>query len=262
MAWDEPDLLQGVSRVSPWLVEMVSNIPPIHLAPLSPPRKKLRLAQQADLSFLSHLPMPPPFSTAPLACTSSNSALSCITDNITTDIQGARHARYGPSPLDLFPANFHPFHHSYAPPRIPSGNFVNSNLVKSTNGNREIKLPRHILLFGQVILPQDQTSQSSSNGSGSGVQNNGPPEQSSDEGSPQCKNCQNLNLGLGTSHCKVFLDSENVGQTLDLSVIRSYEDLYRKLAEMFGTKSSEMFSNVLYGDASGLIRHVGDESFR
>ena len=58
------------------------------------------------------------------------------------------------------------------------------------------------------------------------------------------------------------MESEDVGRTLDLSVFGSYEELYGKLAEMFGLERSEMLSNVLYQDPAGVVKHSGDEPFR
>nr|ARR29293.1 auxin response factor 10 [Cyrtomium guizhouense] len=46
VTWDEPDLLQGITRVSPWQVELVS---PMQLPPFAFPKKKVRLSQPADL---------------------------------------------------------------------------------------------------------------------------------------------------------------------------------------------------------------------
>ncbi|KAF5814184.1 putative auxin response factor [Helianthus annuus] len=37
VAWDEPDLLQNVKWVKPWLVELVLYVPLIHLSSSSPP---------------------------------------------------------------------------------------------------------------------------------------------------------------------------------------------------------------------------------
>ncbi|KAF5786476.1 putative auxin response factor [Helianthus annuus] len=42
VSWHEPALLQNIKRASPWLVEVVSSMPLIHLSLLSPQRKKLR----------------------------------------------------------------------------------------------------------------------------------------------------------------------------------------------------------------------------
>ncbi|TXG49534.1 hypothetical protein EZV62_025409 [Acer yangbiense] len=305
VAWDEPDLLQNVKRVSPWLVELVSSIPAIHLSTFSPPRKRMRLPEHPDFSLINQVPMPS-FSRNPIMI---GSPLSCITDSIPAGIQGARHAQYVPSLSDLhfnklqsgqFAVGFqHQHHHLHIPtppPRIPSCNFLSDtvnndnvsclltmgNPTQSFKENNETKTP-HILLFGQLILPQKNSSQScsgdtivnsssdgnhpektaiSSEGSGSAVHQNGPLENSSDEGSPAwCKDHQKSDIGLETSQCKVFLESEDVGRTLNLSVLRSYEELYGKLANMFGIESSEMFSNVMYRNAAGSIKHTGDEPF-
>ncbi|KAL5733499.1 hypothetical protein ACOSQ2_033191 [Xanthoceras sorbifolium] len=299
VAWDEPDLLQNVKRVSPWLVELVSSIPAIHLSTFSPPRKRLRLPEHPDFPLINQVPMPS-FSRNPVMI---SSPLGCITDSIPAGIQGARHAQYGPSLSDLhfnklqsgqFPVGFQHHHHPTPPPRIPSCNFLTDtetndnisclltmgNSTQSFKENNETKTP-HILLFGQLILPQPNSSQScsgdtignsssvgnlektaiSSDGSGSAVHQNVPLENSSDGGSPWCKDHQKSDIGLETGHCKVFMESEDLGRTLNLSVLGSYEELYRKLANMFGIESSEMFSNVLYRDAAGSIKHTGDEPF-
>nr|WGH73286.1 binding protein transporter ARF16B [Mangifera indica] len=298
VAWDEPDLLQNVKRVSPWLVELVSSIPAIHLSPFSTPRKKLRLPEHPDFSLINQLPMPP-FSRNPLM---TSSPLSCISDNTAAGIQGARHAQYGLSSnlhlsklqSGLFPVGFQQHDHVARPARICGGNFLSDtrnnenvscllsmgNSTQNFKDNNEIKTP-HILLFGQLILPQQHSSQScsgdtignsssdcnpektamSSDGSGCAVHQNVTLENSSDAGSSWCKDHQKSDIGLETGHCKVFMESEAVGRTLDLSILGSYEELYQKLANMFGIGSSVMFSNVLYRDAAGSIKHTGDEPF-
>ncbi|XP_021296004.1 auxin response factor 18 [Herrania umbratica] len=298
VAWDEPDLLHNVKRVSPWLVELVSNIPAIHLNPFSPPRKKMRLPQHPDFSLLSQIPMPS-FSGNSLR---SSSPVCCITDNIPGGIQGARHAPFGLSSSDLhsnklqsglFPLGLQQLDHTAPPTRISSENFSSDNVNKKniscmlSTGNptqslkeiNEVKTP-HILLFGQLIFSEQQASQScsgdtagnsssdgntektaiSSDGSGSALHQTA-RENSSSEGSPWCKEHKKSDLGLETGHCKVFMESENVGRTLDLSVLRSYEELHGKLANMFGIESSEMLSSVLYRDAAGSVKHTGDEPF-
>ncbi|OMO81331.1 AUX/IAA protein [Corchorus olitorius] len=295
VAWDEPDLLHNVKRVSPWLVELVSNIPAMHLNPFSPPRKKMRLPQHPDFSLLSQIPMPS-FSGNSLR---SSSPICCITDNIPGGIQGARHAPYGLSSSDLhsnklqsglFPFGFQQLDHTAPLTRISSDNSCSDNgnnkntsclltignPTQSSKESNQVKTP-HILLFGQLISSEQQSSQScsgdtvgnsssdgntektaiSSDGSGSANAR----ENSSDEGSPWCKEHQKIDLGLETGHCKVFMESENVGRTLDLSVLGSYEELHGKLASMFGIESSEMLNSVLYRDATGSIKHTGDEPF-
>lgn len=53
-----------------------------------------------------------------------------------------------------------------------------------------------------------------------------------------------------------------MGRTLDLSLLRSYEELYRKLADMFSIENSETLNNVLYRDVTGAVKHIGGEPFR
>jgi hypothetical protein len=52
------------------------------------------------------------------------------------------------------------------------------------------------------------------------------------------------------------------GRTLDLSVLGSYDELYRRLANMFGIERPDMLSHVLYRDATGAVKQTGDEPFR
>ncbi|XP_022746493.1 auxin response factor 18-like [Durio zibethinus] len=298
VAWDEPDLLHNVKRISPWLVELVTNMPAIHLNPFSPPRKKMRLPQDSDFSSLGQIPMPS-FSGNSFR---SSSPVCCITDNIPGGIQGARHAPFGLSSSDLpsnklhsglFPLGFHQLDHTAPPARLSSDNLFSDNgnnrSISSllTTGNptlslkesNEIKTP-HILLFGQPIFSEQQGSQScsgdtvgnsssdgntektaiSSDGSGSALHQSA-RENPSDEGSPWFKEHKKTDLGLEIGHCKVFTESENVGRTLDLSVLGSYKELYGKLANMFGIESSKMLSSVLYRDAAGSVKHTGDEPF-
>ncbi|KAE8683258.1 Auxin response factor 10 [Hibiscus syriacus] len=299
VAWDEPDLLHNVKRVSPWLVELATNIPAIHLnSPFSPPRKKMQLPQHPDVPLPYQIPMPS-FSSNSFR---SSSPVCCITDNIPGGIQGARHEPFGMSSLDLrsnklhpglFPPGFHQFDRTAPPTRLSGDNFSSDNRnnrnisslltignpTQSLKRNNETKTP-HILLFGQLIFSEHQASQScsadtvgnnssdgntektvvSSDGIGSALHQNA-RENSSDEGSPWHKEHKKTELGLEAGHCKVFMESENVGRTLDLSVLGSFEELYGKLANMFDIESSEMLSSVLYRDASGSVKHTGDEPF-
>lgn len=117
---------------------------------------------------------------------------------------------------------------------------------------------------GDTVSPV-LTGNSSSDGNPDKVANftsDGLPENSSYEGFPWYKDRQPSELSLEVGHCKVFMDSENVGRTLDLSVLGSYEELYRRLANMFGIEKSEMLSHVLYRDGNGAVKHTGDEPFR
>ncbi|KAL5990636.1 Auxin response factor 18 [Asimina triloba] len=293
VTWDEPDLLQNVKRVSPWLVELVSNMPAIHLTPFSPPRKKMRLPHHPDFPLDGQLPTPT-FSSNPLG---SGSPLCYPLDNTPAGIQGARHAQFGISLSDLnrlqtglFPAGFKRLDHAGPESRISPGLSRNSsiqdnvsclltigNSSQNTKKSDEVKT-HQFLLFGQPILTEQQmslscsgdtvspggTGNSSSDGNPDKSMNfspDGPPDNSSSEGFPWFKDRRTTELGLETGHCKVFMESEDVGRTLDLSVLGSYEELYRRLANMFGIERSEMLSHVLYRDATGTVKHTGDEPF-
>ncbi|KAI8563705.1 hypothetical protein RHMOL_Rhmol03G0129900 [Rhododendron molle] len=274
VAWDEPDLLQNVKQVSPWLVEVVSNMPAIHLSPFSPPRKKLRVPQPSDFPFIGQYPIP----SFPSSLLRANNPFCCVPDNIPAGIQGARHAHFGLSSTNLHFNKLQAGPFSQPPPRVPTeDNDSLSSLLsmgvstQNSNDTNEVKAPM-FLLFGQPIHTKEQISQSSSDGnqektpnfsdgSGSGVVQNGPPENSSDEGSPWYKDNHKSEFGLEMGQCKVFMESEDVGRTLDLTALVSYEELYRKLANMFSVERSEMLSNVLYRDASGAVKHIEDEPF-
>lgn len=285
VAWDEPDLLQNVKRVSPWLVELVSNIPSIHLTPFLPPRKKLRLPQHLDFPLDGQLPTPAIFpENYPLGPSSRPAG-----------IQGARHSQFGNmslpnyhhlSKLQLgpFPSSFHQLNHPTPPLRISTDLFISNPTIHknvsclltigaSTQDSKKPfngKTPRFVL-FGQPILTEEQIYLSNSgnslsddqpgkvanlsDGSGSAL------PLSSCEDSSCYKDWQASKLELDTSHCKVFMESEDVGRTLDLSVLGSYEELYDKLADMFAIEKSEMMSHVVYCDAFGAVKHTGDEPF-
>ncbi|XP_034688391.1 auxin response factor 18 isoform X2 [Vitis riparia] len=303
VTWDEPDLLQNVKRVSPWLVELVSNMPIIHLSPFSPPRKKLRIPQHPDFPFDGQFPMSS-FSSNPLG---SSSPLCCLPDNTPAGIQGARHAQYGISLSDLhlnnklqsglFPTSFQRFdQHSRITNGIITAHRKNNESISCllTMGNSSQNLEKsanektpQFLLFGQPILTEQQmsrtcssdavsqvlTGKSSSDGSsdkakknsdalGSTLEQKGKPENLSNVGFSWHQGFQTTEIGLDTGHCKVFMESEDVGRSLDLSVLGSYEELYTRLANMFGIERSETFSHVLYRDATGAVKHTGDEPFR
>ncbi|RZC76339.1 hypothetical protein C5167_002798 [Papaver somniferum] len=181
VTWDEPDLLQNVKRVSPWLVELVSSMPSIHLSsPFSPPRKKIRVPQHPDFSFDGQLQMPSllsnPFGPSSPSC--------CVSDNSSAGIQGARHAQFGISLSDLhfnklqpgvFVTGLQRPHHAAPPSRI-SGGFIMSNpsckenvscllTMGMGNGNSTPTSKKsndsktaQFVLFGQPILTEEQIS--------------------------------------------------------------------------------------------------------
>ncbi|KAJ8753964.1 hypothetical protein K2173_001862 [Erythroxylum novogranatense] len=306
VTWDETDLLQNVKRVSPWLVELVSNVPAIHLSTFSPPRKKLRLPQHPDFPLDGQFPLP----TFPSNFLGPSSPFGCLTDNTPAGMQGARHAYYGLPLSDLhlnklqtslLPAGFPPIlDHTAAHNRISYGPVVPkpsmsdnvSCILTMSHSSQTSKKPDdaktpQLVLFGQPILTEQQISVSCSadavsqvltgnsssecnldkaanfsDGSGSALHQKGRPELLSCEGLQWCKDSrQDTEPSLETGHCKVFMESEDVGRTLDLSLLGSYDELYRKMADMFGIKNSETLSNVLYRDVTGTIKHIGDEPF-
>ncbi|PON76792.1 Auxin response factor [Parasponia andersonii] len=302
VTWDEPDLLQNVKRVSPWLIESISNMPIIHLSSFSPPRKKLRFSQHPDFTLDGQFPVSS-FLGNPLG---PSSPLCCLPDNTPAGIQGARHALFGISLSDLhlnnklqpglFSSSFQQLNpHSGIPNGLKRGH-SNSNESLScllTMGNSSPNMEKsdsvkghQFVLFGQRILTEQQISRSCSsdsvsqvsngknsadgnpdkakflsNGSGSTLEQQVSPEKSSNAGFSWHQGLRANEFGLDTGHCKVFMDSEDVGRTLDLSVLGSYEELHGRLANMFGIERSEMLTRVLYHDASGALKQTGDEPF-
>ncbi|XP_057448978.1 auxin response factor 18-like isoform X2 [Lotus japonicus] len=280
--WDEPDLLQNVKRVSPWLVELVSNMPAIHFTPFSPPRKKLRFPQHPDFPLDVRFPTPT-FSGNQLG---PNVPLICLSDNAPASIQGARHAQIGISlsdihlsnklQLGLFPTNIQ-LHSG-----ISNGNMTNHDESKEslscllTMGKsiksleKSVDVKKHqFLLFGQPILTEQQISNSCSrevlshNNSGkNSLAVNEDKEKCFFDSPGKASSAEfSWQLGLDTGHCKVFLDSEDVGRSLDLSCLGSYEELYMRLANLFGLERSEMLNHVLYRDATGAVKQTGEEPF-
>ncbi|XP_071908241.1 auxin response factor 18-like [Coffea arabica] len=295
VTWDEPDLLQNVKRVSPWLVELVSNMPTIHLFPFSPPRKKLRLPQHSQFPLDGQLPAPT-FSGNHLLGPSSH--FGCLPDNTPAGMQGARHAQYGLSLSDLhfnklqsglFPVGLQPLYptalpgHSNRPiiHKPSSGENISCLLTAGSSAQSAEKIGSckapQFVLFGQPILTEQQISLSCSGDAVSPVRTgNSSSDDNADkmgntsdvsgsalnlEGVNERSSCEGSEDNLDIGHCKVFMESEDVGRTLDLSLLESYEQLYEKLAEMFGVRTSEVLNHVLYRDRTGAVRQLGDETF-
>ncbi|KAK1429169.1 hypothetical protein QVD17_11373 [Tagetes erecta] len=248
--WDEPDLLQNVKRVSPWLVELVSNMPLIHLAPFSPHRKKLRLPQSPDLPK-DNFALPQSFSVNPQTPSSYFPA----------GIQGARHAQFQIPFSDLtltHKLQLNLFSKHYDSPEDPydviNGNnddiscslSIGNSSYTSDKNEEKAKTPI-FLLFGQPIHIDQQSSQV--NLSSHDNANAFPWD-----------HVVQKELVSG-HHCEVFLESEDVGRTLDLSVIGSYEELDRTLANWFGIERFNDLSCVIYSDSEGVVKRIGEESF-
>ncbi|KAM7278072.1 hypothetical protein ACFE04_005206 [Oxalis oulophora] len=291
VTWDEPDLLQNVKRVSPWLVELVSNMPPIHVSSF-PQNKKLRLSQNFDFPLNGQFPIPS-FSGNPLG-PHGGPPLCFLSNNTTTPagIQGARHAQFGQSFSDLQFVNNKP-QQFFLPRfdqqcRISNGVSTNSddnlsclltmgnNSSQNSGKTETLKRKHQFILFGQPIVTEQQISSSCSSdtvsqvltgkntfddkaGSGSPVEQRVSPEKSLNSGFPWHPGFPNVEPLTG--HCKVFMESEDVGRTLDLTVLGSYEELYIRLASMFKIEISEILSRVLYRDGVGAVRRIGEEPF-
>ncbi|XP_073226570.1 auxin response factor 18 isoform X2 [Cicer arietinum] len=295
VTWDEPDLLQNVKRVSPWLVELVSNIPVIHFTPFTPPRKKLRIPQHPDFPLDVQFPSPT-FSGNQLGL---NIPLSGLSDNAPASIQGARHAQFGGGiSLSDFNLNnklqlgsFHTnMHHLDMHNRISNDNNMINNdnnkeslsclltigkkpdksLEKSQSDDVVVVKKHQFCLFGQPILTEQQISRNCSKDLLSHNEKNSVDENKHKEkcffdvfspGKTSAAAEFSWQLGLDIGHCKVFLESEDVGRTLDLSLLGSYEELYKKLANMFDLEKSEMLNHVFYRDATGAVKQTGEEPF-
>uniref|UniRef100_A0A0E0K2M2 Auxin response factor n=1 Tax=Oryza punctata TaxID=4537 RepID=A0A0E0K2M2_ORYPU len=314
VTWDEPDLLQNVKRVSPWLVELVSSMPAIHLSSFSPPRKKPRIPAYPEFPFEGQL-LNPAFPPNPLAhghhphhhYHHNHPSFFPFPDvSAPAGIQGARHAQFCPSLSDLhlthlqsslmYPGLRRPDH--VGPTPIPPPRISTDLTMGSSPPARALSMgakkpddakPPGLMLFGQRILTERQMSLSgsaggttspaatgnsslnwntekgganASEGSGSGVIQNSPTDNTSSERLQWFRENSTVSeLGLEPGQCKVFIESDTVGRNLDLSSLSSFEQLYARLSEMFCIDSAELRSRVLYRGATGEVKHAGDEPF-
>ncbi|XP_028775141.1 auxin response factor 18-like [Neltuma alba] len=174
VTWDEPDLLQNVKRVSPWLVELVSNMPAIP-PPFSPPRKKMRLPHHPDVPLNTQIYVPTFGSN--LLGPMNNPFGYHLPETTPAGMQGARHAYYGlPLPdLHLSKLQSSPLYLTCFPPlgqasmqtRVcynspmqkhgvsenVSHLISNENSAHSLKEEDDNKAP-HLVLFGKKILPE------------------------------------------------------------------------------------------------------------
>uniref|UniRef100_A0ACD5USH8 Uncharacterized protein n=1 Tax=Avena sativa TaxID=4498 RepID=A0ACD5USH8_AVESA len=190
VTWDEPDLLQNVKRVCPWLVELVSSMPNLHLPSFSPPRKKPRIPSYADFPFDGQLFHPPPPQFAHSHHHHHDQQLMHPSYPVfpfpdssgapLAGVQGARHAhQFGPSFPDLHVSNLQsglPYpgvRRPAADNAAPRAARVSTDLTIGTSPVREddatCTLPKKVvkpppppppppslLLFGQAILTEEQ----------------------------------------------------------------------------------------------------------
>ncbi|CAI0397871.1 unnamed protein product [Linum tenue] len=306
VTWDEPEMLQNVKRVSPWLVEPVTNIPMIQPSGFSsPPRKKFRFPTgPLDFPLDGQFQLPSFSGSNNNPLSSSSSPLYYLSDNSApAGIQGARHAHIGVSLSDL-----HHLNHNKLPQPPSSGSFLRnlqqfnppppappsthsrfletgseslSCLLTIGNGNSSSssspekpssysssssqEKKKQFFLFGQPILTEQQISH---NRSGESISRNAPDEKqlSSEEksssagGGHSSRNQSCLSDG-GSQTCKVFIESEDAGRTIDLTAFASYEELYTRLANMLGMERTAILNHVVYRDTAGVVKRTGDEPF-
>ncbi|KAK4788535.1 hypothetical protein SAY86_019854 [Trapa natans] len=246
--WDEPDLLQCVTRINPWLIELVSNTLPTVHHPL----------QFTGFPILEGKLLVPRFSSNLVPASTSG----LIPNNFApASIQGARHthspsifsdlslqAKIPHTPFRLFQPPLDP-HFTEAISTVKSQDneeSLSSSLTigyPSQNNNPASEKKRKFLLFGQIISPSSLSDTAS-------------------ESFPTSNLQDPSTLKVDTGHCKVFLESEDVGINLDLSVLGSYDELYDRLVTMFGMERSDLLiNNVLYEDGFRVVRKAGSEPF-
>ena len=275
MTWDEPDLLQKVKRVNPWLIE-VANMPVIQISSFSPPRKKFRSSQQPDFTLdRGQFPV-----SSLLGNTLGPSSPLCyLPDNTSAGIQGARHVLFGVSisdlPLDsklqsgMLPSDVQQLtqHSSIIPNGIMTGQTHSSESL-SCNLDKSDTVKKHqFILFGQHIVVEQQSCVSSPSEAVSQVHSGKDTGEGNTDTEKSPSNDSGLThqateYGPDIGHCKLFMDSEDPGYTLDLPALGSYEELYKKLANLFGIERSQMLNCALYHDATGVPKRIEDEPFR
>ncbi|GAA0151499.1 hypothetical protein LIER_37298 [Lithospermum erythrorhizon] len=236
ITWDEPDLLQNVKRVNPWLVELVANVPAIHFSAFAPPRKKLRFSQHPDFSHDGQLSFPTFSSNHFLG---PSSPFSCLPVDTPAGMQGARHAQYGlPIPnlnpntlqLGLFPTSFLTLDRAAISSRFTTSPAVGHNPIDPSNdvcclltmGNStesskkpETEKNAQFVLFGQTIMTEQQIARSSSGDNVSPVR---PSDSSSDGNADKTGNTSD---GSGSSG-----DNQNfVPEQIPLEGLNSRSDL-------------------------------------
>lgn len=206
VSWDEPDLLQNVKRVSPWLVEIVPNMPSIHLSPFSPARKKLRLPQAPDFPLISSFISTNNIPASIQGARQNNSQLGSV-HNLNHNaqfnkIQSFPNGILNHDPLRRFPSTIMETTKETNEKVSCLLTIGNSCSDPSLNKNDVIEKDKKkpvFVLFGQPILTEQQLSESWS-GDGSVVLQNGPVESSSDEAGPWFSE-QETKLGLEPSNC-------------------------------------------------------------
>ncbi|EEC77655.1 auxin response factor 10 [Oryza sativa Japonica Group] len=313
VTWDEPELLQNVKRVCPWLVELVSSMPNLHLPSFSPPRKKPRNPPYAELPLEGQIFTGPVFPPNPMAHDHHHHhgfPFLPFPDSSAqpAGIQGARHAQFASPFPEFHIGNLQPNLMLYAGIRLPPADraapaprppriIISTDLTigspgkpddaacSPSSGGKKIDdtKPRGFLLFGQAILTEEQIKNGNSDGrpaspnwdaekapntsegSDSGVTQGSPTKNTTPSWSLPYFGGNNISRAseyeLNPGQCKVFVESETVGRSLDLSALSSFEELYACLSDMFSIGSDELRSHLVYRSPAGEVKHAGDEPF-
>ncbi|KAL9230651.1 hypothetical protein vseg_005975 [Gypsophila vaccaria] len=231
VAWDEPELLQNVKRVNPWLVELVATMPNIHMSPFSPPRKKLRLSQNPDFPFADQIPMP----TFPNSTLGHCSPVFGLPDIVPAGIQAARRSQLGHFMSDFHLNKANPSHFTnnfLTKPQIRENlsTFLTMTTTSEENHNKKDDAKVPFMLFGKPILTEQQISETSGDSTRSTV-SNGTMDSSSEGGYPGHDYHDRTKLGLGSGPGKIAMDEQDIGRSLSLSALGSYEELYKRIAQ-------------------------------
>ncbi|GFZ11403.1 auxin response factor 16 [Actinidia rufa] len=283
VTWDEPNLLQNIKHVNPWLVELVSNVPSIHLSPF------FTTAEEVETTTTPRFPsrwptsntdifLQPPWATSPL---------SCLLDNAPAGMQGARHAQYGLSLTDLhlnklhsglFSGTFPLFDRTAIPIRSSNPNMMHTPHITHKPSNSEniscllsignsTDTPKKLdngkrlqfVLFGQPILTEQQINLSCSEDTISPVGTGN----SSSEGNTDKMTYTSDGSGSGSAVPENYSPCEGLQwykENQQENTVQNGNWLL-KLANMFGVEQTEMLNHVLYWDATDSIKQIGDEPF-
>lgn len=256
------------------------------MPPFSPPAKKFRLpVHHTGFPSLDEHLLVPPFSGNLVGGPTSTSCLLPEKYSLAS-MQGARHTSFPSFFADLnlntkLPSRifglFPPFnpHCKVTDPisreKAGENDTLSCSLTIGYPGLNNLEKPanekkRKFLLFGQAILTEQQIISQSSPSDKASDRTKAPfgPKSSSNASLDfsLARDIEELSLGLNTGHCKVFLESEDIGRTLDLTALGSYEELHRILVSLFGIERLDLLKHVLYEDAIGVVRKAGSEPFR
>lgn len=156
-------------------------------------------------------------------------------------MQGARHGQYG---ITLS-------HLHFTRQASNSTSIANHTNIPRMGASPKSESAPPLVLFGRQILTEHQISMTCNAGVGN----------TTSSGPCSALNHNDTHEPSPTAHCKVFMESDDVGRTIDLSLLASYTELLQKLATMFHLQADEISNHVLYRDTKGALRQLGEEPF-